>query len=172
MNTVTIMEDRVDELLDVLDRDIRHIQDCLWHLDQLRSCVIKRDDIELARILAQIQAEADSHITNEQKRRSIRKYLAQALDCNIDQINLSKLEAMLPEHRKAQVAKRKEELRTLILQLKREHSSTVLLLSECARFNSLLLRNIFGFEHKAAITYSPDGSTKRQANTTFVNLQY
>jgi len=35
-----------------------------------------------------------------------------------------------------------------------------------------LLRNIFGFEDKAVNTYRPDGSTERQANTTFVNLQY
>jgi flagellar biosynthesis/type III secretory pathway chaperone len=172
MNAVATMEYRVDELLDVLDRDIKHIQDCLQQLDQLRSCVIKRDDVGLSRMLAEIRAEADSYAANEQKRHSIRKYLAHILDCSVDKINLSKIEAVLPEHRKAQITKRKAEIRALVQRLKKEHLSTALLLSECARFNSLLLRNIFGFEDKATSTYSPDGSTKRQANTTFVNLQY
>jgi flagellar biosynthesis/type III secretory pathway chaperone len=172
MSAVATLEYKVDELLDVLDRDIKHIQDCLRQLDQLRSCVIKRDDVGLSRMLAEIQAEANSHAANEQKRHSIRKYLAHVLDCSVDKINLSKIEDVLPEHSKAQIAQRKAELRVLVQRLKREHLSTVLLLSECARFNSLLLRNIFGFEDKAVNTYRPDGSTERQANTTFVNLQY
>jgi hypothetical protein len=172
MSVVAIIEDRVDELIKVLDKDIEHIRDCLCRLDQLRSCIIKRDDVKLTRILTQIQAEADIYITNEQKRQSIREYLAHALDCNIDQINLSKLEAILPESIRAQIAQRKALLKTLVQQLKIEYSNTALLVSECARFNNLLLRNIFGHEHRATVTYSPDGSTKKQIGTSFVNLQY
>ncbi len=170
--TVIAIEDRVDELLTVLDRDIAYVQENLSRLNELRSLVIKRDDASLGRLLESIQAESDSYRSHELKRQSMRKELAAALDCSFEQMTLSRLEATLVGEKKAQVTERKVKLRTLTEELKKEHLSTAMLLSDCARFNSVLLRSIFDIGKTGMVYYSSDGAAKRQSDTAFVNLQF
>jgi hypothetical protein len=56
MKTAMIeIEDKVDQLLAVLDKDIQHIQDTLSTLNELRGLVIKRDDASLHKLLESIQ---------------------------------------------------------------------------------------------------------------------
>ena len=173
MKTTTIeIEDRVDELLAVLDRDIQHMQESLSKLDELRSSVVKRDDATLGKLLESIQSESDNYKNNELKRQSIRKDLAAVLNCSPGQVTLSRLEAELTGTKKAQVGERKTILRSLAEELKKEHLSTAMLLSDCARFNKLLLKSIFELGRTATITYDSNGATRRQTDTAFVNLQY
>lgn len=164
--------DKVDELLVVLDEDIRNTQQSLSRLNELRSLVVKRDDASLAKLLENIRNESDSYAANELKRHSIRKELAVALNCNLEQVTLSRLEALLPAEKRVQVAKSKVQLRSLTKELKKEYLSTALLLAECARFNNLLLRSIFDLGKTGTITYGCDGHTKRQDEMAFVNLQF
>ena len=170
--TVTEIEAKVDELLAVLDEDIRHIQKSLSQLNELRSLVIKRDDIALAKLLGSIRTEADTYATNESKRQSIRRELAGAFGCKLEDMTLSRLQTVLPEQKKVQISDRKASLRALIKQLKTEHSGTAMLLSECARFNSLLLRTISDVGKTGTVTYSPNGASKQQIDRTLVNLQF
>lgn len=169
--TVIAIQDKVDELLVVLDKDIQHIQDSLSWLNELRSLVIKRDDTALSKLLEGIRAEADSYAANELKRRSVRTDLANALGKSYEQMTLSALEAALPKEKKAQVASRKTRLRTLIEELKKEHLSTSLLLSDCAGFNNMLLRTVFELGETGTVYYEPNGTTKRRTDTTLVNLR-
>jgi len=171
---ITAIQDKVDQLLSVLDKDIQHIQDSLSCLNELRSLVIKRDDVALSKLLQSIQAESDSYVSNEQQRQSLRKDLANALGCQVEQITLSRLAAIVPEEKKAQVTGIKTKLRTLVEQLKKEHLSTALLLSDCARFNNLLLKAIFDLGKAETVMYSPSGATKQSAlgrSMAFVSLQ-
>lgn len=170
--TATEIEGKVDELLTVLDKDIQHIHDTLSQLNELRSLVIKRDDTALARLLGTIRAEADSYAANESKRRSMRRELAGAFGCGVKEVTLSRLETVLPEGKRAQVSTRKAKLKTLIQELKKEHSSIAMLLSECARFNSLLLRSIFDLGKTGTVTYNPDGAARQEIDKTLVNLQF
>ncbi|MHC4425027.1 MAG: flagellar export chaperone FlgN [Planctomycetota bacterium] len=165
------IDEKVDELLVCLDEDIRHIQESLLHLNELRRLVIKRDDTALGKLLESIQAESDRYRSHELKRQSIRKELANALGCDLEQVTLSALEASLPKARKDEVTQMKAELRPLTEELKKEHLSTALLLSECARFNNLLLRSIFDIGRTGAVYYNSNGATRRQIDTAFVNLQ-
>ena len=169
---ITEIEDKVDVMLDVLDKDIQHIQQCLSHLNELRSLVIKRNDVALSKILERIQHESDSYRNNELKRQSLRKELANILGCNFEQMTLSTLEAAMSEEKKARVTERKTKLRALIKELKKEHLSTALLLSECARFNHLLLKSIFDLGKSEIVTYSCNGATRRQTDMGFVNLRF
>ena len=170
--TAVEIEDKVDELLAVLDKDIQHIQDSLSRLNELRSLVIKRDDAALGELLENIQGESNSYTSNELKRQSIRKELANAMGCNLRKMTLSMLEAGLAKAKKAQVAERKEKLRSLTKELKREHLGTAMLLSDCARFNSLLLRSIFDLGKTGMVYYNSNGAAKRQSDTAFVNLEF
>lgn len=170
-STATEIEDKVDELLACLDKDSRHIQESLLQLNKLRSLVIKRDDAGLDTLLKIIQTESDSYRNHESKRQTIRKELANAFGCNIKQMTLSALEASLPKGKKAQVTKKKAKLMSLIEELKKEYLSTTLLLSECTRFNNLLLKSIFNLGKTGTVYYNSNGATKQQTDMTFVNLQ-
>ena len=172
MKTAAIeIENKIDQLLAVLQNDIEHLQKSLSRLNELRSLVIKRNDTALAKLLESIQADSDSYRAHELKRQMIRKELADALGCTLEQVTLSNLEAVLPEEKKTRIALIKAKLKPLINELKREHISTALLLSECARFNSLLLKSIFALRETETLTYSSSGTTKQQAGLAFLNLQ-
>jgi hypothetical protein len=171
ISTATEIEDKVDELLTCLDKDIQHIQESLSLLNRLRSLVIKRDDVGLNKLLEIIQAESNSYRRHESNRQSIRNELANALGCNTEQMTLSMLEVRLPKEKKAQVIQKKAKLMSLITELKKEYLSTALLLSECARFNNLLLKSIFDLGNTGAVYYNSNGAIKRQTDIAFVNMQ-
>jgi hypothetical protein len=165
------MEDKVDQLLVCLDKDAQHIQESLLQLNEMRRLVIKRDEAALGKLLESIQAETGSYRQHELNRKSIRKELADCLGCGFEQMTLSALQASLPEEKKDQVARMKAKLRSLSAELKKEYLSTALLLSECARFNNLLLKGIFNLGKADSVHYNSSGATRRQIETAFFNLQ-
>ena len=169
---VASIEDKVDRLLVCLDQDVRHMQESLLQLNEMRRLVIKRDEAALGKLLESIQAGAGCYREHELKRKSIRKELADSLGFGIKQMTLSALQASLPEAKKDQVTRMKAMLRTLSAELKKEYLSTALLLSECARFNNLLLKGIFDLGKTESIHYNSNGETKRQIDMAFVNLQF
>jgi len=170
--TAISIEDKVDELLLVLDEDIRHIQQSLSRLNELRSLVIKRDDVALGKLLELIQGESEGYRSHELKRQSIRKELASALGFGLAQMTLSTLEASLPKGKKEQVTEKKAKLKSLIKELKKEHLSTALLLSDCARFNRMLLKGVFNLGNTRTVYYGSNGAAKQQSDMAFVNLQF
>ncbi|MHC4572543.1 MAG: flagellar export chaperone FlgN [Planctomycetota bacterium] len=173
MKTTAVgIEDKVDELLAVLDTDVRHIQESLSRLNELRSLVIKRDDEALGKLLERIRGDSDGYTANGARRNSIRSELATALGCSLEQVTLASLETALPKEKIDQVKQTRARLKSLTEELKKEHASTALLLSECARFNSLLLNSILGLGQTGVLTYGSDGAAKRQAHRVFVNLQF
>lgn len=173
MKTVTVeIENRVRELLAVLDRDIQHVQETLSRLNELRALVIRRDDVSLAGLLDTIQAESENYASNELKRNAIRRRLADIIGCSYEQMTLSMLETILPTEEREQIGLRKNELRLLATKLKKEHLSTAMLLSACARFNGKLLKSIFQPGKAGTVTYNSSGHTRRQADTGLVNIQF
>jgi flagellar biosynthesis/type III secretory pathway chaperone len=93
------------------------------------------------------------------------------MDCGVSDVTLSRLEAVLPGEKRIQVAQRKVELRSLTEKLKKEHLKTTMLLSDCTRFNSELLRGILELGKTGAITYSSDGAAKHQSDSVFVSFE-
>lgn len=173
MKTVKItIEDKVDELLTVLDNDVRNMQQSLSRLNELRSLVIKRDDVALGKLLESIQPDLDSSKANESKRCLIRKDLANAFGCEIEQMTLSNLNGRLSGQRKTHIAAKKTRLQELAKELRKEHLSTMLLLNDCTRLNSALLKSVFNVGGTASITYNAGGAAKKQTETTFVDLKF
>lgn len=164
------IEEKVEVLLVCLETDARHMQENLSHLNELRSLVIKRDDSALGRLLESIRAGSDLYAGHEQTRQSKRRELADLLGCNINQVTLTELASRLPQGAREQVIKMQAKLRSLAEELKKEHTSTSMLLSECARFNGLLLRSVFNLGRTDAVYYNSNGAAKRQLDTALVNL--
>jgi len=160
----------VDELLAVLDEDVRLLEKTLIPLDELRGFVIKRDESSLRTLLEKIETERNAYGANEQKRRQIRQELARLLGCPAEAMNLSKLERDAPAEKQTAVSERKTKLKGLTEKLRTEHFSTVMLLSECARLNRLLLRSVFGFSGRGVI-YGADGNTKWNADRSIVSAK-
>jgi len=172
MKTTTIkIEDKVNQLLAVLDKDIQNIQCNLSRLNELRGYVVKKDETSLRILLANIQAESNNYKENELTRRQLREELANAMDCSFEQMTLSRLEVELSGDTRNEVTQRKTQLKTLASKLKKEHSSTLTLLSDCARFNRMLLKNILELGSKGPLTYGPRGLTERSGNSAFMNTQ-
>jgi len=166
------IEDKVNELLVCLDKDIEHIQKSLSNLDELRSLVIKRDDAALGRLLENIQAGSDTYREHESKRQSIRTELAKSFGCNVRDMTLSKLELSITEAKRARIIQSKAKLRALIEKFRKEYSSTAILLSECARFNNLLLKSILDLGNTGMVYYKANGTTKTQNESAFVNMKF
>jgi hypothetical protein len=172
MKTIAIaIEEKVDALLSCLDKDIQLLQKGLSRLDELRGLVIRRDDDALGKLLETIQVEANDRKRHEQYRQSIRRELAMALRYEPGQVTLTALETLLPKDKKDRITERKEEIQSLVVKFRKEHLETVLLLSECARFNNLLLKSIFNLSKIESFSYTKNGSTKRQTDVTLINLQ-
>ncbi len=167
----TIFQDNIDRLLDVLDTDIENIRQNLSALNQLRSSVIKRDNDSLAQLLKKIQADDGGYKNNESKRKSIRKALADSLGCPAEKITLTTLEQTLPEEKKSLIAEKKEKLTELLKQLKNEYHATAVLLSECARFNRILLKTLLNNKNAETVTYDAEGSARRYFDSAFLNMK-
>lgn len=165
------IEEKVDALLVCLDKDIQHLQEGLSQLDELRRLVIKRDEIALGRLLEKIQKEADDYRHHERMRQSIRQELAAALEYDLKQTTLSALETILPQGKKDQITERKKKIKPLIEEFRKEHTGVTLLLSECARFNKMLLMCIFDLSKAENICYNANGAAKRQNDISLINLK-
>jgi len=165
------IDDKVDRLLVCLDQDVRHMQESLQQLNEMRSLVIKRDEAALGKLLENIQGVSDCYRNQQLNRKSLRKELAESFGCNIEQMTLSVLESCLPKEKKDRVTQMKAKLRSLSAELKKEYMSTALLLTECTRFNNMLLRGILGLGKTESVHYKSNGQTRRHIDTAFVNLQ-
>ena len=158
-----------DSLLVVLDKEKQRITNAIQHLNQIRACVIKRQDQQLEVLLEHINDQRKYTIEIEHVRQSIRTEIADVLGCNVEDVTLSKMISVLETKRAALLTNRQKELKELVNKLKFEHSSTQLLLRECARINTAMLRSIFGSGQ--GITYDRQGTRSWDADKAMVNLK-
>ena len=173
MRTVAFeIEDKINEMVVCLDKDIEYIQKNLSNLDLLRTLVIKRDDAALYRLLENIQSEVENHKQHELQRQSIRKELAKYFSCTVGEMTLSKLALSMTESERIRIVQQKEKLRALVRKLKIEHASTARLLTESARFNNMLLKSIFDIGNADMVYYSANGISKIQSESAFVNMKF
>jgi hypothetical protein len=170
--TPSVVETNVQRLLAVLDEDVCHLQTTLSQLDLLRTLLIKRDDMALEKLLGEIRCQAEEYAANERLRQSLRTGLAQALGWEGGRLTLSALRAVLPEPPRTAVAARQERLKSLVARLHREYTLTAALVSDCARFNRMLLRTFLGSAGQWGVTYCPNGAARPQANTATMSLQF
>ena len=160
----------VDELLTVLDEDIRYLALTLEQLDELRGAVIKRDEEGLKSLLGNIGNEQGGYRLVEKRRETIRSRMAGIFGCGIDEMNLSKLCGKLGGEKRELVARTQKELKVLAEKLRKEHAATSMLLRECARFNNMLLRGIFGNGNET-VTYNDRGNASWELQRGMVSFK-
>ena len=163
---------KTEQLLAVLEADVRHMQESLSTLDQLRGLLVKHDECGLEALLRQIRANTDAYATVESRRQVLRRQLAVLLECPADEVTLSRLETVLPSPVRETVGQKKATLRTLAERLRREHRNTSLLLADCARFNGALFRAIFQQGKAQSVVYGTAGTTQPAASSHLMNVQF
>jgi len=163
---------QVTALLDVLDEDIRHVEATLVRLDALRGLLIKRDDGALEKLLEETRRQGETYVATELRRQELRQDLARLLGRKERELTVSSLLTHVTGPLGAALAERQARLKILIARLKREHTLTALLISDCRRFNRSLLQLFLGPAAKAGTTYSPAGTAKHPTGTALLNMQF
>ena len=164
------LDDLADELLSVLGDDIRHIEQTLERLDALRAAVIRRDEEGLKCLLDEVADEQASYALVEQRRAVIRKQMADVIGCGIGEMHLSKLCGQLRGEKRDLMAQAQQELKVMCKKLRKEHMATNILLTECARFNNLLLRGILG-NGRETVTYNSRGDASWELQKGMVSIR-
>jgi hypothetical protein len=136
--------DLLAELNEVLDQEQQRVALTLIQLDALRSALIRRDETGLHELLTRIQAQQGEFSLLDQRRQQVRQQLAERIECDPDQLNLTRLIRALPAEQSDALRQRQQQLYMQIRQLKTEHHLTGLLLAECTRLNRALLRALLG----------------------------
>jgi hypothetical protein len=162
---------RAEDLLGVLERDMEHVERTALHLNELRGFVIKRDEQSLGRLLEDIRTEAQEYSANEQRRCLIRGEMAGLLGFKPEKLTLSVLKTHITGPAKTAIAESQQKLKALVERLRREYVSTVALLSDCARINSLLLKIVFERSRTGLVCYDSAGLTRRQGDAAFMNMR-
>ncbi|HAL45280.1 MAG: hypothetical protein A2Y12_11050 [Planctomycetes bacterium GWF2_42_9] len=165
------IEEKVRLLISILDSDIQNILNNLSRLNELRGFVIKKDEASLQMLLGTIQMESSSYKENEFARHQVRQELAQIWGCTFEEMTLTKLESELSGEIRNEVVQKKWQLKTLTSKFKLEYANTLKLLTNCARFNKMLLKSILAIGNKNTVTYGPTGRTEL-ADSTFMNAQF
>jgi DNA repair exonuclease SbcCD ATPase subunit len=172
MNTVTTeLQEKVNELLAVLQKDLEHIERSIGELDELRALVIKRDDSGLSKLLEQIRSRSQEYEANQKLREELRQQIAEILDWPVSEVRLGKLVQEVTAEQRVSVRQMRVRLGGMISRLQREHTSTVMLLSDLSRFNSILLNTILQTGQVCGVTYDARGGTSRSGDVAFMNLQ-
>ncbi len=166
----TSIHQKVNQLLAVLDEDIEHLTTARERLRQMREAVIKRDEAALRNILEQANTANQAYQQVPRKRARARAALARQLDCPPENLNLTALAGYLDAETRQQVLDKQKQISELMAQIGPEHTTTLLLLRECARFNTILIRSIFG-SGKESVTYSSSGQSRWEAQKGFVNYK-
>jgi len=171
MKTLSLEFDNyIDPLIEVLEKDMEHIDSTLEMLDQLRGMVIKRDDKSLNLLLEKARIKTEKYASVENRRQMIRKELARIWGCETKEMTLTNMIKILPPERSRQVRQTKDKLESLLLRFKAEHLSTFMLLSECSRFNDVMLSALLNGRRDES-TYNRQGSMKWQSKESIMNLQ-
>lgn len=165
------IENKINELMIVLDIDIAHLQESLLRLNDLRMLVVKRDNDKLGELLMTIEASTNSHKENEQRRQQICQYIADVAGIQSKYATLADIEEMVDGPTKLEFSRKRAKLKVLASEIKNDHQSASMLLTDCARINRMLLDNVFGGGKSREISYSANGSAKRENNINFMSVK-
>ena len=166
------LENKVAELCAILQGDILRMQTSISQLEQLRCFVIKRDDEALSELLEQIRTGTVDYTGNELERRKLRREIADILGWDMSLVTLSNIASVVNDSHRIVLLEQLKQLRELVSRFNQEHVGTKMLVSDCARFNSALLRTVFGLKDTAGVVYGPSGTTSRQAGLSIMDMKF
>jgi hypothetical protein len=164
------MDDYIEQLLTFLDGSIICVEQMLEMLSGLRAALIRRDASALQRMQDALPQIAADKQNIEQKLASVCMVFARGMDCPAEQVNLTRIAAVLPLLARMRLLEKQKSLQSLVGRLSVEHRSTETLLHECERLNRLLLTSIVG-KRDQTLTYAPDGRSRRELHRSIISMR-
>lgn len=164
------MQQALDEVNAFMDAQTAYVQQTLERLDALRAAVIRRDENALEELSGEVQHEAVRKAQYDRSMQLLRQKLAVLLDCPAEAVCLSRFCEHLPAEERQATASRQKQLQGLVRRLNNELCATDSLLRECARFNRVLLNNLFGNSQQAA-TYDARGVNRWSLQGSLMNMR-
>lgn len=166
------IENKVHQLISILDRDTENMRQNIQRLVELKELVIKRQEDALSKLLEQIKGEVNLTYQNDTQRDAVRAELAELLGINPQDVTLTSLMKLLPQHWGSRLKQKQDELIKLSYELKSEHFKTAMLLKDMSRLNRMMLNNVLkNAKTEDAVTYDSAGDTKKQSNAVFMNMK-
>jgi flagellar biosynthesis/type III secretory pathway chaperone len=164
------MESLTTRLLDALDLEAQHLRMVTEFLATLSRMILKRDEAGLRDLFSRVHEETLVHESNESLRHELMVSLADLAGCPVSAVTLSMLERLVPAHQERQIQKRRQDLRKIVDELRKQHYGTTMLLGEMIRINRSLLAGITGGCNST--TYGRGGQAKWAGADNILNLRY
>ena len=160
----------VDELVVLLDREIELLDKRHAQLEELSRATVRRDDEVLDPLLEQIERTQQVQTRTDLKLQALRSTLAATLGWAVAETRLARLIERLDGPRAAELDYRRQQIILLSERLKRQHMATVLVVTECARINRMLLESFFP-EKRAVTTYGARGQSSWGLDVGLVDVE-
>lgn len=158
------------ELMELLQVELEHIDQCIADLDTLRALLIKHNLEGLNDMLQKIRARADRHSIIELNRERITTRLADLVGCDKNKLTIRHLAGLLPPVIGKDLLALRSRLKLSAEKLSREYRATTVLLSDCQRFNQALLSRIF--DNQVDLTTNYPFSRTAACQGHLINVKY
>jgi tRNA U34 5-carboxymethylaminomethyl modifying GTPase MnmE/TrmE len=165
------IKNKIDELIRCIEEDIENAELNIKRLNEIRSLVIKRNYEGLSSLLQAIRQQLPEYSESQSRRQTLRKILADCLECKVEELTLTRLEPFTDDDTKEKIRQTRQRLREITDEMKKEYISTALLLSECSRINRNLLKGLFKERVSETVLYDSRGTAKSNPATAFVNMK-
>lgn len=162
--------DLIDQLRCLLDEETALLDLRRSQLVSLCESILERDDDAVERTLEQVERAQQLQAETDAKLNALRLRLADALHLDREEVRLSALIGLLDEPLRAPLAERRQRLIDLAEQLQLQHLRTVMLVTECARINRMLLEGLFP-DSEGVATYGMRGAEPWQPDTGLVDAE-
>ena len=165
-----IFQEMAQELLILLDEEIRLLHLRNQQFEELYESILHRDDERMEELLAEMVCAQQEQGRLDTKLQAGRTMIARSLGCKVGEMKLAMLIERLDEKKSVEMEYKRQQIILLAEQLKRKHLDTAVLLSESARINRMLLEGILP-SNGTVTTYNTDGSTGWRDSTGLVDAE-
>lgn len=159
------------DLLSVLDDEILNVQLCLERLNELRSAVIRRKEDELSGLLETVKFQGDDYGLVSQRRQSIFLTISKVLGCSLEQINLNYITENISSGNTEKIFEKQITLKQLTDKLSNEYFTTVILLNEFSRLNTMLIKSIFKSNEQPTV-YDYKGKSRLDQSGGMISCRF
>jgi len=149
--------DAVETLRRLLDEESALLDLRRSQLASLCGAIVDRDEDAVGRLLDQIDRAQQLQAATDEKLRAARAELARRFGRQADELRLSTLIGLLPAECRNGLTAQRKRIIELVDRLQMEHVRAVVLVSECARINRMLLASLLP-EGDSATTYNAVGT--------------
>jgi flagellar biosynthesis/type III secretory pathway chaperone len=164
------MDVLAEQLSDVLDDQIRHLERRRMQLRSLTDSIVERDERGLESLLERIEQALNTQAELDRRLDAVRSGIADALLEKPDRVTLGGVVEALDEPQRGILADRRRRLIEAVEAFQQQHLHTSVLLLESVRINRMMLEAVFPGSRGLA-TYDPGGHDSWRPDTGLVDAE-